>query len=103
MGDKLVKAPVIKQGASFFADYRKFMDRGNVIDLAVAVVVGMYQLVGCCMFDEFDESMRWRGVPGFFAPWRGEVDLIAARMLMSMWCLTLVFFFVCLSILLYFG
>jgi hypothetical protein len=41
VGDKLAKAPVIKQGASFFADYRKFMDRGNVIDLAVAVVVGM--------------------------------------------------------------
>ncbi|KAG0285532.1 hypothetical protein BGZ96_010217 [Linnemannia gamsii] len=40
VGDKLVKAPGIKQGASFFADYRKFMDRGNVIDLAVAVVIG---------------------------------------------------------------
>ncbi|KAF9146783.1 hypothetical protein BG015_011502 [Linnemannia schmuckeri] len=40
VGDKLVKAPGMKQGASFFADYRKFMDRGNVIDLAVAVVVG---------------------------------------------------------------
>ncbi|OAQ22626.1 MscL-domain-containing protein [Linnemannia elongata AG-77] len=40
VGDKLAKAPGIKQGASFFADYRKFMDRGNVIDLAVAVIVG---------------------------------------------------------------
>ncbi|OAQ32924.1 gated mechanosensitive channel, partial [Linnemannia elongata AG-77] len=27
---------------SIFADYRKFLDRGNVIDLAVAVVIGMF-------------------------------------------------------------
>ncbi|KAF9129731.1 hypothetical protein BGW39_003875 [Mortierella sp. 14UC] len=40
VGDRLAKAPVVSQGVSFFADYRKFMDRGNVIDLAVAVVVG---------------------------------------------------------------
>ncbi|KAK3848125.1 MAG: large-conductance mechanosensitive channel [Linnemannia gamsii] len=40
VGDKLAKAPGVSQGVSFFADYRKFMDRGNVIDLAVAVVVG---------------------------------------------------------------
>lgn len=51
MGDKLAKAPGIKQGASFFADYRKFMDRGNVIDLAVAVIVGMWLIfVRCCLF-----------------------------------------------------
>ncbi|KAF9942962.1 hypothetical protein BGZ75_005765 [Mortierella antarctica] len=39
-GSKLAKAPGVSQGVSFFADYRKFMDRGNVIDLAVAVVIG---------------------------------------------------------------
>ncbi|KAG0200074.1 hypothetical protein BGX28_006765 [Mortierella sp. GBA30] len=38
--NKLAKAPVVSHGVSFFADYRKFMDRGNVIDLAVAVVIG---------------------------------------------------------------
>ncbi|CAO3567146.1 unnamed protein product [Mortierella alpina] len=38
-GDKLAKAPGVKHGVSFFSDYRKFMDRGNVIDLAVAVVM----------------------------------------------------------------
>ncbi|KAG0027547.1 hypothetical protein BGZ82_008936 [Podila clonocystis] len=32
--------PGISQGVSIFADYRKFLDRGNVIDLAVAVVIG---------------------------------------------------------------
>jgi hypothetical protein len=36
---KKAKAGVSK-GASFFSDYRKFMDRGNVIDLAVAVIIG---------------------------------------------------------------
>ncbi|KAF9282472.1 hypothetical protein BGZ68_005962 [Mortierella alpina] len=39
-GTKLAKAPGVSHGVSFFADYRKFMDRGNVIDLAVAVVIG---------------------------------------------------------------
>ncbi|KAF9115258.1 hypothetical protein BGX27_008379 [Mortierella sp. AM989] len=37
---KLNKVPGISQGVSIFADYRKFLDRGNVIDLAVAVVIG---------------------------------------------------------------
>ncbi|KAG0210583.1 hypothetical protein BGX28_009219 [Mortierella sp. GBA30] len=37
---KLSKVPGINQGVSIFADYRKFLDRGNVIDLAVAVVIG---------------------------------------------------------------
>jgi len=36
----LTKVPGVSHGVSFFADYRKFMDRGNVIDLAVAVVIG---------------------------------------------------------------
>ncbi|KAI8353522.1 large-conductance mechanosensitive channel, partial [Mortierella sp. GBAus27b] len=36
---KKAKAGVSK-GTSFFSDYRKFMDRGNVIDLAVAVIIG---------------------------------------------------------------
>ncbi|KAF9576578.1 hypothetical protein EC968_006925 [Mortierella alpina] len=40
VGDNLVKVPGVKYGVSFFDDYRKFMDRGNVIDLAVAVVIG---------------------------------------------------------------
>ncbi|KAF9088864.1 hypothetical protein BGX27_002618, partial [Mortierella sp. AM989] len=40
VGHTLQKVPGIKQSVSFFADYRKFMDRGNVVDLAVAVVVG---------------------------------------------------------------
>ncbi|KAF9405150.1 hypothetical protein BGZ94_003738 [Podila epigama] len=40
VGEKLVKVPGLSHGVSFFADYRKFMDRGNVIDLAVAVVIG---------------------------------------------------------------
>ncbi|KAF9171417.1 hypothetical protein BGX20_007610, partial [Mortierella sp. AD010] len=39
-GNTLNKVPGVKHGVSFFTDYRKFMDRGNVIDLAVAVVVG---------------------------------------------------------------
>ncbi|KAF9177215.1 hypothetical protein BGZ50_009001, partial [Haplosporangium sp. Z 11] len=39
VGDKLNKVPGVSYGVSFFADYRKFMDRGNVIDLAVAVVI----------------------------------------------------------------
>ncbi|KAG0062761.1 hypothetical protein BGZ89_010414 [Linnemannia elongata] len=39
-GDTLGKVPGVNYGVSFFADYRKFMDRGNVIDLAVAVVIG---------------------------------------------------------------
>ncbi|KAF9356119.1 hypothetical protein BGX26_005704 [Mortierella sp. AD094] len=37
---KLTKVPGVSQGMSIFADYRKFLDRGNVIDLAVAVVIG---------------------------------------------------------------
>lgn len=41
-GDTLGKVPGVNYGVSFFADYRKFMDRGNVIDLAVAVVIGMF-------------------------------------------------------------
>ncbi|KAF9391086.1 hypothetical protein CPB97_007558 [Podila verticillata] len=40
VGGKLTKVPGISQGVSMFADYRKFLDRGNVIDLAVAVVIG---------------------------------------------------------------
>ncbi|KAF8949948.1 hypothetical protein BGZ46_004831 [Entomortierella lignicola] len=36
---KLTKVPGISQGMSIFADYRKFLDRGNVVDLAVAVVI----------------------------------------------------------------
>ncbi|KAF9904242.1 hypothetical protein EC991_002897 [Linnemannia zychae] len=39
-GDTFAKVPGVNYGVSFFADYRKFMDRGNVIDLAVAVVIG---------------------------------------------------------------
>jgi len=39
-GVKLNNVAVVKYGTGFFADYRKFMDRGNVVDLAVAVVVG---------------------------------------------------------------
>ncbi|KAG9068138.1 hypothetical protein KI688_011733 [Linnemannia hyalina] len=39
-GDTLVRVPGVNYGVSFFSDYRKFMDRGNVIDLAVAVVIG---------------------------------------------------------------
>ncbi|KAF9388173.1 hypothetical protein CPC16_006653 [Podila verticillata] len=40
VGGVLTKVPGVSHGVSFFADYRKFMDRGNVIDLAVAVVIG---------------------------------------------------------------
>ncbi|KAF9179578.1 hypothetical protein BGZ51_006826 [Haplosporangium sp. Z 767] len=40
VGSKLNKVPGVSHGVSFLADYRKFMDRGNVIDLAVAVVIG---------------------------------------------------------------
>ncbi|KAF9970147.1 hypothetical protein BGZ65_011365, partial [Modicella reniformis] len=40
VGGKLTKVPGISQGVSIFSDYRKFLDRGNVIDLAVAVVIG---------------------------------------------------------------
>ncbi|KAG0033939.1 hypothetical protein BGZ81_006759 [Podila clonocystis] len=40
VGGKLTKVPGISRGVSIFADYRKFLDRGNVIDLAVAVVIG---------------------------------------------------------------
>ncbi|KAF9186661.1 hypothetical protein BGZ50_002373 [Haplosporangium sp. Z 11] len=40
VSDKLTKVPGVSQGVSIFADYRKFLDRGNVIDLAVAVVIG---------------------------------------------------------------
>ncbi|KAG0279536.1 hypothetical protein BGZ95_000907 [Linnemannia exigua] len=39
-GDTIARVPGVNYGVSFFADYRKFMDRGNVIDLAVAVVIG---------------------------------------------------------------
>ncbi|KAG0307215.1 hypothetical protein BGZ98_000789 [Dissophora globulifera] len=40
VGTKLNTVPVVSHGVSFFSDYRKFMDRGNVMDLAVAVVIG---------------------------------------------------------------
>ncbi|KAF9972388.1 hypothetical protein BGZ73_004519 [Actinomortierella ambigua] len=40
VGGHLGKVPGVSHGVSFFSDYRKFLDRGNVIDLAVAVVVG---------------------------------------------------------------
>ncbi|KAG0338071.1 hypothetical protein BG004_007362 [Podila humilis] len=40
VGSALNKVPGVSYGVSFFSDYRKFMDRGNVIDLAVAVVIG---------------------------------------------------------------
>ncbi|GJJ78103.1 large conductance mechanosensitive channel [Entomortierella parvispora] len=40
VGTKLNNVAVVRYGTGFFADYRKFMDRGNVVDLAVAVVVG---------------------------------------------------------------
>ncbi|KAG0357308.1 hypothetical protein BGX24_006244, partial [Mortierella sp. AD032] len=39
-GGTIARVPGVNYGVSFFADYRKFMDRGNVIDLAVAVVIG---------------------------------------------------------------
>ncbi|KAG0098088.1 hypothetical protein BGZ93_001178 [Podila epicladia] len=40
VGGKLNKVPSISQGVSIFADYHKLLYRGNVIDLAVAVVIG---------------------------------------------------------------
>ncbi|KAI1321810.1 hypothetical protein EDD11_000086 [Mortierella claussenii] len=40
VGTNLNKVPGVSQGVSYFSDYRKFMDRGNVIDLAVAVIIG---------------------------------------------------------------
>ncbi|KAG0253729.1 hypothetical protein DFQ27_007248 [Actinomortierella ambigua] len=40
VGGHLGKVPGVSHGVSFFSDYRRFLDRGNVIDLAVAVVVG---------------------------------------------------------------
>lgn len=40
VGGKLTKVPGVSQGVSIFADYRKFLDRGSVIDLAIAVVIG---------------------------------------------------------------
>ncbi|KAF9896144.1 hypothetical protein BX616_008052, partial [Lobosporangium transversale] len=40
VGKRLNKVPGVKHGVSFFNDYRNFLDRGNVIDLAVAVVIG---------------------------------------------------------------
>ncbi|GJJ78698.1 large conductance mechanosensitive channel [Entomortierella parvispora] len=40
VGGVLNRVPGVSYGVSFFADYRKFMDRGNVVDLAVAVVIG---------------------------------------------------------------
>ncbi|KAF9146576.1 hypothetical protein BGX20_006824, partial [Mortierella sp. AD010] len=40
VNDKLDKVPGVSHGMSIFDDYRKFLDRGNVIDLAVAVVIG---------------------------------------------------------------
>ncbi|KAG0296658.1 hypothetical protein BGZ98_000873 [Dissophora globulifera] len=40
VGGKLTRVPGIREGVSIFSDYRKFLDRGNVIDLAVAVVIG---------------------------------------------------------------
>ncbi|KAF9354878.1 hypothetical protein BGX34_010770 [Mortierella sp. NVP85] len=38
MRGRLSKAPAA--GKSFLSDYRKFVDRGNVMDLAVAVIIG---------------------------------------------------------------
>ncbi|KAG0269828.1 hypothetical protein DFQ27_001948 [Actinomortierella ambigua] len=40
VGGKLTKVPGVSHGVSLFADYRKFLDRGNVVDMAVAVVIG---------------------------------------------------------------
>ncbi|KAF8927300.1 hypothetical protein BGZ58_010490 [Dissophora ornata] len=40
VGSHLTKVPGVSHGVTFFSDYRKFMDRGNVVDLAVAVVIG---------------------------------------------------------------
>ncbi|KAF9415680.1 hypothetical protein BGZ94_010427, partial [Podila epigama] len=40
VGDRLNAVPVVQKSVTIFSDYRKFIDRGNVIDLAVAVVVG---------------------------------------------------------------
>ncbi|KAF9995950.1 hypothetical protein BGZ80_003795 [Entomortierella chlamydospora] len=40
VNDKLNKVPGASHDMSIFADYRKFLDRGNVINLAVAVVIG---------------------------------------------------------------
>ncbi|KAG0367201.1 hypothetical protein BGZ54_004234 [Gamsiella multidivaricata] len=40
VGGELTNVPGISQGVSILVDYRKFLDRGNVIDLAVAVVIG---------------------------------------------------------------
>jgi large conductance mechanosensitive channel len=37
---KLKEAKVKKQFGSFFADFKKFISKGNIIDLSVAVVIG---------------------------------------------------------------
>ena len=52
VGGKLTKVPGISQSVSIFADYRKFLDRGNVIDLAVAVVIGKFQVEECATLCE---------------------------------------------------
>lgn len=57
VGGKLTKVPGISQGVSIFSDYRKFLDRGNVIDLAVAVVIGKPIFFSCLLFCYFDSSI----------------------------------------------
>ena len=34
------KEKIKKKGSSFFADFKKFISKGNILDLAVAVVIG---------------------------------------------------------------
>jgi len=52
MRGKLSKAP--GAGKSFLSDYRKFVDRGNVMDLAVAVIIGRIISLSlvCCSLGE---------------------------------------------------
>lgn len=57
VGTQLNKVPGLKHGASFFADYRKFMDRGNVIDLAVAVVIGTVLFFCLLIIDLIDQCI----------------------------------------------
>ncbi len=56
VGGKLTKVPGISQGVSIFSDYRKFLDRGNVIDLAVAVVIGTMSSIAPVWFVKMDIS-----------------------------------------------
>lgn len=37
---KKCKEKIKKKGSSFFADFKKFISKGNILDLAVAVVIG---------------------------------------------------------------